>query len=238
MAVPPSLTRTAHLLGETAIESLQKLHVLVIGLGAVGGAAVEALARSGVGHLTLIDGDVFEISNLNRQPFALQSVLHQPKAKVTAEALREIAPTCATTSIQTFITPENIAQLLDQIQPDAILDAIDDLPAKKALLTTCAQRNLPTWSAMGAARKCNPAKLRVTDISKTDVCPLARNLRQALRKAGIHKGIRCVWSQELPSPHTPGTLGSFMPVTATAGLLLAADLLTTYAQPCETPREI
>lgn len=226
MDIPPSLTRTAHLFGDATIERFQRLHILAIGLGAVGGAAVEALARSGIGQLTLVDGDVFEISNLNRQPFATQSVLGQPKAMVTAEALKAIAPTCKTTAIQTFITPETIDALLDRVQPDVVFDAIDDVPAKKALLTHCAQRNLPTWSSMGAARKFNPADLRVTDISKTEVCPLARNIRQGLRKAGIQKGIRCVWSKELPSPHTPGTLGSFMPVTATAGLLLAADLLT------------
>jgi tRNA A37 threonylcarbamoyladenosine dehydratase len=225
METLPSLSRIEGLIGEAGITRLQQTHLLVIGLGAVGGAAVEALARSGIGTLTLVDGDTFDISNLNRQPFATQSVVGQPKAPRTADALKDLAPTCTTHAIQQFITPENIDALLDAVQPQAVLDAIDDLPAKMALLTTCVKRNLPIWSAMGAARKRHPEALRVTDISKTEVCPLARTLRQGLRKAGIHKGIRCVWSNEIPSPHQPGTLGSFMPVTATAGLLLAADLI-------------
>lgn len=231
---PPTLVRTANLIGLPTLQRLQYLHLLVVGLGAVGGAAVEALARSGVGHMTLLDGDTFDISNLNRQPFATASVIGHPKASVTAHALQDIAPTCTTHPIQQFLTPENIPTLLDQIQPDIVVDAIDDIPAKMTLLQHCHERHLPIWSSMGAARKLNPLDLRVTDISKTNVCPLARHLRQGLRKLGITKGIRCVWSQEIPAPHTPNMLASFMPVTATAGLLLAADLIQHLMQQTNT----
>jgi tRNA A37 threonylcarbamoyladenosine dehydratase len=180
--------------------------------------------------MTLLDGDTFDISNLNRQPFATASVIGQPKAIVTAHALQDIAPTCPTHPIQQFLTPENIPSILEQIQPEIVVDAIDDIPAKIALLHYCYEHHIPVWSSMGAARKWNPLDLRVTDIAKTAICPLARHLRQGLRKLGITKGIRCVWSQEPPTPHTPNMLASFMPVTATAGLLLAADLIQTIAK--------
>lgn len=223
--IPPAHQRTAALLGETALRALQNCHILVVGLGAVGGACVEALARSGVGRLTLVDGDCFEESNLNRQPFATQSVLGKAKSDVTAEALADIAPECKTTGIKTRLTPDDILPLLDETQPDCVVDAIDDVSAKVALLAGCVSRNLAVWSAMGAARKVDPTQFKVTDISKTAVCPLARIVRQRLRSQGVTRGIRCVWSTELPAPHTEGTLGSFMPATATAGLLLAADLI-------------
>ncbi len=204
----------------------RSLSILVVGLGAVGGACVEALARSGIGKLHLVDGDTFDVTNLNRQPFAQQSVLGQPKAFVTQQALADLAPHTVTTSEVCFITPKNIEALLARIRPNIVVDAIDDLKAKVALLATCVQRNLPIWSAMGAARKLDPTAFRVTDIAKTQICPLARAVRHELRTRGIHKGIRCVWSTEPAQPlSVDGTLGSYMPVTATAGLLLAADLL-------------
>lgn len=224
--ITPAHQRTAALLGETALRALQQRHVLVVGLGAVGGACVEALARSGIGRLTLVDGDCFEESNLNRQPFAACAVLGKPKSEVTAEALADIAPDCTTVAIQRRLTPDDILPLLDEVQPDCVIDAIDDVSAKVALLAGCVERAIPVRSAMGAARKVDPTRFRVTDISKTAVCPLARIIRQRLRAQGITRGIRCVWSDELPAPHTEGTLGSFMPATATAGLLLAADLLS------------
>lgn len=228
-SIPPAHHRTAALLGEEQLRALQQRHVLVIGLGAVGGACVEALARSGIGRLTLVDGDAFEESNLNRQPFAAHTVLGRPKAPVTAEALADIAPDCTTVAIQRRLTPEDILPLLDDVRPDCVVDAIDDVPAKVALLAGCVAHAIPVHSAMGAARKVDPTRFRVTDISKTAVCPLARIIRQRLRAQGITRGIRCVWSDELPAPHTEGTLGSFMPATAAAGLLLAAEILA--AQP-------
>ncbi len=226
-----ALDRTTALFGSDVIRHFQDCSVLVVGLGAVGGACVEALARSGIGKLHLVDGDTFEVTNLNRQPFARASVLGQTKASVTQAMLADLAPETVATSEALFITPENVNTLLDRVQPDYVVDAIDDLPAKVALLEACVQRNLPVWSAMGAARKLDPTALRVTDLSKTQVCPLARTVRRELRTRGIHKGVRCVWSSEPALPLSEeGTLGSYMPVTATAGLLLAADLLQQLSQ--------
>ena len=221
-----TLLRAEALLGAEAMARLRVARILVVGLGAVGGACVEALARSGVGNLWLLDGDVFEPSNLNRQPFAALSTLGRTKADATAERLRDIAPTCSVTAERLRVDSENVDALLDCARPDAIVDAIDDVPAKLALLAECLRRGIPAWSAMGAARKRDPSALCVTDLSKTQVCPLARRVRQGLRALGFTKGIRCVWSREAAAPQIPGApLGSLMPVTASAGLLLAADVI-------------
>ena len=199
-----TLLRAEVLLGAEAMARLRVARILVVGLGAVGGACVEALARSGVGNLWLVDGDVFEPSNLNRQPFAALSTLGQPKADATTERLRDIAPTCSVTAERLRVDSENVDALLDRARPDAIVDAIDDVPAKLALLAECLRRGIPAWSAMGAARKRDPSALCVTDLSKTQVCPLARRVRQGLRDLGFTKGIRCVWSRETAAPQTPG----------------------------------
>lgn len=220
-----SFSRVEALFGAPALARFRGANVLVVGLGAVGGACAEALARSGIGCLWLVDGDVFEPSNLNRQPFAARSTLGRPKADVAIDRLADVAPACVVHAETHFVTPENAEALLDRAQPDAVVDACDDVPAKTALLTACHRRGLPAWSAMGAARKLDPSALRVTDLAKTQVCPLARNVRRLLRARGIVNGIRCVWSSEPPLSMPPGALGSYMPVTATAGLLLAADLL-------------
>ena len=221
-----SLQRVHALLGEASLERLAHAHILIVGVGAVGGACAEALARSGVGKLTIVDGDVFVASNLNRQPFATTATLGQPKTTATADELACRAPTCAVTPIQMFLTAEDVPALLASDAFTALIDCCDDLPVKVALLATATERGLPVWSAMGAARKLDPTKLRVTDLSKTEICPLARNLRQTLRKRGITRGIRCVWSTELPQPlGADGTMGSLMPVTASAGLMLAADCI-------------
>lgn len=225
----PFLMRTEALLGTITLQRLQTLHLLVVGVGAVGGACAEALARSGIGRLTVVDGDTFDASNLNRQPFASHSVVGRVKTEVTVEQLRDLAPTCAVSGRAQFITPTSIDALLDTVAPDAVVDAIDDLPAKVALLERCVQRGLPVWSAMGAARKLDPLAFKITDIAKTQVCPLARQVRQALRQRGITKGIRCVWSSEPAQPLQNGVLGSYMPVTATAGLVLAADVIRFYS---------
>lgn len=226
-----TLLRTEALLGGEAMARLRAARVLAVGLGAVGGACAEALARSGVGALWLVDGDVFEPSNLNRQPFAALSTLGQAKAAVTAARLRDIAPTCAATAERLRVDAANVSALLERVAPSAVVDAIDDVPAKLALLAECLRRGLPVWSAMGAARKRDPAALCVTDLAKTQVCPLARRVRQGLRALGFEGGVRCVWSREPPAPQAPGaSLGSFMPVTAAAGLLLAADVIKTLSE--------
>ncbi|MBQ9693725.1 MAG: tRNA threonylcarbamoyladenosine dehydratase [Kiritimatiellae bacterium] len=224
----PFLMRASALLGAQTLARLQGLHLLIVGVGAVGGACAEALARSGVGRLTLIDGDCFEASNLNRQPFSSQSALGKPKVVVTCQQLADRAPPCCVKGSIEFICADSVAARLEAIAPDAVIDAIDDFSAKVALLEACVRRKIPVWSAMGAARKLDPLSLKITDISKTQVCPLARKVRQELRRRGIEKGIRCVWSAEPAAPLHGDILGSYMPVTAAAGLVLAADVIACY----------
>ena len=218
--------RTRALLGDVPLAALRSAHVLLVGAGADGGACIEALARSGIGRLTVIDGDIFAPSNLNRQPFAALATLGRPKATAVAERLKEIAPGCSCAAIDAFVTDETAARLIAETAPDAVVDACDDVDAKIALIRESVLATVPVWSSMGAARKLDPTALRVTDIAATQVCPLARSVRRRLREIGIAKGVRCVWSSEPARPlSSDGTLGSFMPVTATAGLLLAGDVL-------------
>ncbi len=222
----PTLLRAQALVGAAAMARMRAARVLVVGLGAVGGACVEALARSGVGQLYLVDDDCFEASNLNRQPFSSLTTIGCEKTFATQTRLAEIAPTCAVAVRTLRVTAEQVDELLAWAAPVAVVDAIDDVAAKVALLEACVRRGVPAWSAMGAARKFDPAQLQVTDLAKSQVCPLARAVRQGLRKRGITRGIRCVWSTEPPAPLGEGqTLGSWMPVTAAAGLFLAADVL-------------
>lgn len=222
----PTVLRAQALVGAAAMARIRAARVLVVGLGAVGGACVEALARSGVGQLYLVDDDCFEASNLNRQPFSSLTTIGCEKTVATQTRLAEIAPTCAVAVRTLRVTAEQVDELLAWAAPVAVVDAIDDVAAKVALLEACVRRGVPAWSAMGAARKFDPTQLQVTDLAKSQVCPLARAVRQGLRKRGITRGIRCVWSTEQPAPLGEGqTLGSWMSVTAAAGLFLAADVL-------------
>ncbi len=231
MNTTPELARTVALLGAEEMARLQALHVLIVGIGAVGGVCAEALARSGIGRLTLVDGDCFERTNLNRQPFASLDALGLAKVDATCRALANRAPHCRAVGEALRVTPMNAEALLARIAPHAVVDACDDVPAKVALLVAASRSGRPAWSAMGAARKLDPSALRVSDLSKTQVCPLARSVRHALRQHGITSGVRCVWSAEPARPMADGVLGSWMPVTATAGLLLAADVMRCFGEP-------
>ena len=225
------MQRTGLLVGEDGVRRLADASVVLCGVGAVGGYALEGLVRAGVGRIRVVDADVFEASNLNRQPFASLEALGRPKAEVTAGRLRQIAPTCAAQGEVARVAADNVAALLDRARPDAVVDAIDDVRAKIALLDACLRRGVPAWSAMGAARKRDPSALRVTDLAQTQVCPLARLVRQGLRALGHEGGVRCVWSNERPLPaQRDAPMGSYMPVTAAAGLFLAADAIAALTR--------
>ncbi|MEG1480207.1 MAG: tRNA threonylcarbamoyladenosine dehydratase [Kiritimatiellia bacterium] len=224
--LPEALTRVVALVGTEAVQRLREKKVVVIGIGAVGGACAEALARSGIGTLHVIDGDVFERSNLNRQPFSAVSVIGHSKAEATVVRLRDIAPDCNVSGETLRVESCHAEKILARLAPDAVVDAIDDVDAKVALLTAAVRLGIPVWSAMGAARKLDPRSLRVADIAQTQVCPLAKAVRKGLREQGITSGVRSVFSVEIPLPMEKGeSLGSYMPVTACAGFFLAADLL-------------
>lgn len=193
----PLFERSLLVFEQEGIEKLQNAHVLIAGVGGVGGFVAEALARAGLGKLTLIDHDVVSPSNLNRQIVSLNSTLGQSKVEVMAGRIRDINPECELTLIKTFLKPEDMDSVLSGSY-DAVVDAIDSLNCKVSLVATAYQKGLKVYSSMGAGRRIDPSQIAITDISKTHTCALARNMRQLLRKQGIKKGIPVVFSKELP----------------------------------------
>ena len=185
------------LLGAPAMARLAAARVVIVGLGAVGSYAAEALARAGVGHLRLVDFDELRPTNLNRQLYALHSTLGRAKAEVARERLLDISPKCDVEALKVFGDEQTRPQLL--AGADALVDAIDSVGPKFGLLRDAATLGVPIIvSSMGAAERTDPTQLRVADLSKTDRCPLARLIRKRLRADGIKSGITCVFSAELP----------------------------------------
>ena len=235
--------RTRLLIGDEPLERLKNAKIAVFGVGGVGGYAVETLARSGVGTLHLYDDDTVSESNLNRQLAALHSTLGQPKAEVMARRVRDINPDCQAEAFRMFYLPQNADQV-DLSQYDYVVDCIDTVTAKLELVTRCTALQVKIISAMGTGNKFDPSAFVVTDISKTQGCPLARTMRKELRKRGVHH-LKVVYSTELPTsplrpadfepPETsdtrPGstarrdTPGSMPFVPAAAGLLLASAVV-------------
>ncbi|OON92513.1 MAG: hypothetical protein ATN34_04545 [Epulopiscium sp. Nele67-Bin002] len=191
-----ALTRTEMLLGKTAVDKLAHSTVAVFGIGGVGSYTVEALARTGVGHLVLIDSDNICISNINRQIHATHNTVGQAKVEVMKERVLSINPNIKVTTYKTLCNSETIDSLLSA-DYDYVVDAIDTVTSKIDLVVRCGQLNVPIISAMGAANKLDPTKLEVTDIYKTSVCPLAKVMRHELKKRGVKK-LKVVYSTELP----------------------------------------
>ena len=188
-------SRSELLLGEAARARMGASRVTVFGLGGVGSFAVEALARAGVGHLRLVDHDVVGPSNLNRQLFALRSTLGHPKAEVAAARVRDINPDCEVDPRVAFIHTDTLPGLLTP-QPDVMVDAIDSMACKVALLRAAHESGIPVITAMGAGGRLDSSQLLVGDLVDTRMCPLAARVRKELRKVGITEGIRCVYSLE------------------------------------------
>lgn len=201
-AVAPLYQRTQILMGDAGIRRLGAAHILVAGLGGVGSFAAEALARAGVGRLTLADHDVVTGSNLNRQLLALMSTLGRPKAQLMAERIQDINPDCQVTLIQRFLAPDDMPALLDG-GFDQVLDAIDSLSSKVELIAAAMGQGVPIASSMGAGGRLDPTRLRAGDLMDTRVCPLARAVRSRLRRRGIGRGVTVVWSDEPPRPPLP-----------------------------------
>ncbi|MDA8327746.1 MAG: tRNA threonylcarbamoyladenosine dehydratase [Betaproteobacteria bacterium] len=220
--------RTAILLGDHALARLAQAHILVAGLGGVGGQCADALARAGIGRLTLVDNDCIAASNINRQLPALHSTVGQAKVKVMRARIADINPACHVETLQVFLTPENMADSLPQ-GVDYIIDCIDTVPSKVALIATALQRNIPIASSMGAGNRLDATRAKLADISNTHGCGLARQIRTRLRQLDITQGVLTVYSDEPPLPPRPrgdnesrptnGTI-SYMPPLF--GLMLAS----------------
>lgn len=189
-------SRTRMLFGNDAIERLKGCRVAVFGIGGVGGYATEVLARSGVGHLELFDNDQVNVTNINRQIVALHSTLGQYKVDVAADRIHDINPECTVVPHRMFYLPE-CADEVDLAQFDYVVDCIDTVQAKLELVRRCHRLGVPIICSMGAANKQNPSGFRVADLSKTSVDPLAKVMRQTLRREGIYH-VKVVFSEEIP----------------------------------------
>lgn len=190
------LERTSLLLGDEKLETLRQANVLVVGLGGVGAYAAEMIARSGVGRMTIADADTVSATNINRQLIALHSTIGKQKAELMAERLRDINPEIELTIVNRFIKDDETDALLDSDKFDYVVDAIDTLSPKLALIKGCLDRNIPLVSSMGAGAKTDPTKMDICDIAKTHHCPLAHMLRKRLHKIGIRSGFKAVYSPE------------------------------------------
>ena len=213
-------SRIKALIGEKGFKRLSQAQVAVVGLGGVGGYAAEALARSGVGRMVLIDGDIVEESNINRQVVAFSSTVGQPKVEVMKRKIQDINPNCQVTAVFASYR-EGRPEFIWQEDLDYVVDAIDFLPDKIDLILRCCYNKIKIASSMGMANRLDPMNLKVADISQTRVCPLARRVRRELARHGIKSGVQVVYSEETPRKATGQTLGSVAFVTGTAGLLLA-----------------
>jgi tRNA A37 threonylcarbamoyladenosine dehydratase len=190
------LERTTLLLGEEKLEQLKRANVLVVGLGGVGAYAAEMIARAGVGRMTIADADTVSATNINRQLIALHSTIGREKSDLMAERLRDINPEIELTVINRFIKDDETDALLDSDHFDFVVDAIDTLSPKLALIKGALDREIPLVSSMGAGAKTDPTKMEICDISRTHHCPLAHMLRKRLHKIGIRKGFHAVFSPE------------------------------------------
>ena len=212
------LHRISLLLGDAAIEKLKRSTVMIVGCGAVGSFAIEALARSGIGHMVLVDFDVVEESNINRQVFALDSTIGKTKVEVARQRIHDINPDIIVDVYNTFFDDDTIID----IKPDFVIDAIDTVKSKIALYKWCFGNNVMFISSMGAARKRDITKIRIDKISRTTMCPLAAKIRQTIRDLKM-KDFPVVYSIENPTPQKNGgrDMGSIITVTGMFGLTLA-----------------
>lgn len=236
-------SRSALLLGEEGMNALQNSRVAVFGVGGVGGYVVEALARSGVGALDLIDMDRVSLTNLNRQILALHSTLGMSKVEVAKARCLDINPEIKVRTWECFYLPET-AEQFDFTQYDYVVDAIDTVAGKVQLAVQAKAAGTPIISCMGAGNKLDPTRFQVTDLSKTTVCPLARAMRTQLRKKGIHH-LKVVYSTEEPVTHKAATgedpgrrrslPGSVAFVPSVAGLILAGEVIMDLTARKENP---
>lgn len=237
--------RTRAFLGEHRFDKLRNSHVTIVGLGAVGGYAMEAVARAGVGRLTLVDFDRIQYSNINRQLLATEETIGKAKVRAAAERVLTINPDISVAPLEVFAAEETLEQIFHN-RPDVLIDAIDSMNPKVQLLAGAVNRKIPTFSSMGAALRSDPAQIKTADLSQTTNCPLAKRVRKMLRRhSGIERGITCVYStekvefdyakpteaeQELAVQHADrgrerNVLGSLPTITGIFGLTLANTVI-------------
>lgn len=225
-------SRTELLIGEEALGKLRRTTVLVLGVGGVGSHCIEALARSGMGRLILVDNDKVSLTNINRQSIAYHSTVGRYKTEIMKERIHDICPETEVLTYETFVLPENIEEIF-KIRPDYIIDAIDTVTAKLAVIERAKKEEIPLISCMGTGNKLHPELFEIADISSTSVCPLCKVMRKELKARGIH-GVKVLYSKEKPVDVSgketgeekgsrmslPGSISFTPPV---AGLLIAGE---------------
>jgi len=218
--------RIEMLLGGEAVDRLQQARVAVFGVGGVGGFVCEALARSGVGRIGIVDKDVVDVTNINRQIIALHTTVGRPKVEVMRERIAAINPACQVDVFQQFILRDNIDEF-PWVDYDYVVDAVDTVTAKIAIIEKAKEHGLYVISAMGAGNKLDPTQFKVADIEKTKVDPLARVMRRELKQRGI-KNVKVVYSEEEPRVRleTPGSI-AFVP--SVVGLIIAGEVIKDIA---------
>ena len=237
--------RTQLLIGEDGLNRLKDSTVMIFGVGGVGSHCIEALARSGIGRLILVDNDTVSLTNINRQSIAYHSTIGRMKTEVMRERIRDIDPAITVRTYETFVLPENLAELLDQEEKntdgkiDYIIDAIDTVSAKIALVEEAQKRDIPLISSMGTGNKLHPELFEIADLSETSVCPLCRVMRRELKQRGITH-LKVLYSKEKPVDtcgrstgedsgarrSLPGSISFVPPV---AGLLIAGEVIRELA---------
>lgn len=230
-----SLTRTELVIGTDGLNKLRNSRVIVFGVGGVGGFAVEALARAGVGEITIVDNDTVSLTNLNRQIIATYDTIDQPKVEVMEKRIQSINKDCNVITRQVFVNNDNIEELVEK-DIDYVVDAIDTVSAKLGLAEYCYKNNIKIMSSMGTGNKLDPTQFKVADVFDTQVCPLAKVMRYQLRKRGV-KNLKVVYSEEMPlkpkSEYTtevkgsakrpvPGSVSFVPPV---AGMIIAGEVI-------------
>ena len=216
--------RTERLIGKDNLMKLKNKNVIIFGLGGVGSYTAEALARCGIGKMTVVDKDTVDITNINRQLYALHSTVGKNKADVAKERILDINPECNVTAIVKMYLPEN-ADEFNLSQYDYIIDAIDNVTAKLDLAVKSQEMAIPIISSMGTGNKLDPTAFRITDIYKTDTCPLCRVMRKELKNRGVKK-LKVLYSTEIPHNDGERTPASISYVPSVAGLIIAGTVIT------------
>ncbi len=222
------LMRTKLLLGDEGVAKLQRARVMVIGCGAVGSYAVEALARAGIGHLKLVDPDAVSLSNINRQLFALHSTVDMKKVLVAKERIKDISSDILVDTSDAFLDAENAADLIKEV--DFVVDAIDSRDSKIAIYKTCQEKGIPFISSMGAALRLDSSKIKVDLMKKTSVCPFASILRSLCKKEKIDMNFPVVYSSEIPAKGYAGhrQMGSLSTIPGIFGLICANEVIKHF----------
>ena len=217
--------RFEKIIGSSSLEKIKKTTIMIVGIGGVGGYVVETLVRSGIEKLIIIDSDLIDITNKNRQLIALDSTIGRKKVDVMKERILDINKKCEVIALNVFLDTSNTDNIISQYNPDYVVDACDTITTKKEIITSCIKHNIKLVSSMGTGNKLDPTKLRIDDIRKTSYDPLAKIIRKWIKEEKIKEKIPVLWSNEQPIETHDRIPGSSSFVPSTAGLIIASYVI-------------